>query len=90
MSELRPCPFCGHNDIKISNDYHPKCRNCGAVQDCVIGIDAEKAWNTRASDKRIEQLEKEKQQLVEFASSLQLCVSNEVRLEELLEQLKDK
>lgn len=43
-------------------------------------------WNKIAQ--YIEQFEKEKADLVEFVTSLQLDVSNEIKLEEILERMK--
>jgi hypothetical protein len=63
MSELRECPCCGSNDIYVSHE-DVYCQEC-TLQTGVYESDDEamQAWNNRASDKRIEQLEKENKEL---------------------------
>ena len=48
-SELKPCPFCGGNNIAAlgDNNYH-ECRDCGAYGPCGDEQDqGRSAWNTR-------------------------------------------
>lgn len=57
MSELRECPCCGSNDIYVSHE-DVYCQEC-TLQTGVYESDDEamQAWNNRASDKRIEELQ---------------------------------
>ncbi|TXE26927.1 Lar family restriction alleviation protein [Serratia ureilytica] len=48
MTTLKPCPFCGNNDIFLFRGLHPKCAQCGACQDYVSGYAAAESWNARA------------------------------------------
>lgn len=54
--ELRPCPFCGSDDIDAKgwkgNDgsVGPCCNNCNATADSI------EIWNTRATDPIIEEV----------------------------------
>lgn len=58
MSILKPCPFCGSEDVKIiehifkgvKNTYGAKCFSCKAQSDQFFedGINAIEAWNRRA------------------------------------------
>jgi Lar family restriction alleviation protein len=74
MSELKPCPFCGAKGVIIDlshprnpdvETYHVDC-----LADCDMGMGQYKtreaaiaAWNTRASDTRIAELEAEVERL---------------------------
>lgn len=61
--ELKPCPFCGSEDLivlcddKIFGYYHVQegtyvhCNNCKA-QGPYVGEDAETAWNNRNGGQR--------------------------------------
>lgn len=64
MSDLRPCPFCGSDDLRIDGGF-VRCNNCEcdgpyheemdeSDEDSIEGI-AEK-WNTRAADARADKL----------------------------------
>ena len=50
---LKPCPFCGSEDIEIYMDFHPRCKRCGATQMNVIGCEAEPKWNGRPAEEAI-------------------------------------
>ena len=65
MSELKPCPFCGSDDLVMSGReeyafmtgkrmefYRVKCDTCGAMvdNDFKRPEDAIKAWNGRAGE----------------------------------------
>ena len=44
MSELKPCPFCGHKDIGATDDGYAVCAYCEARMD----VDTSNvSWNTR-------------------------------------------
>ena len=71
--KLKPCPFCGSTEILIGNDC-VYCANCSANTDVQGKLPdgstkAEAAWSTRASDARIERLEK----ALRHEQSCQLC-----------------
>ncbi len=46
-NELKPCPFCGSEDIRFQFEFHPICSKCGATQDKIIGTHAVRSWNLR-------------------------------------------
>lgn len=52
--ELKPCPFCGSDDLDIEERNDIKfvfCKNCQAsTADCYDVKEAVIAWNRRASD----------------------------------------
>lgn len=64
MSELKPCPFCGSADVRITRSlllrdppihlYGIACRHC----DATVGMNfiseeaAKEAWNRRASNEQ--------------------------------------
>lgn len=57
MSEkLKPCPFCGSNDVEIVESFDGLCvlcGNCEATSNDFGKIeDAIKAWNRRATDEK--------------------------------------
>jgi Lar family restriction alleviation protein len=62
VTELKPCPFCGSEDIEIDcagylddSDHWVICQDCGAASGIIKeASDAIEAWNTRADDKIIE------------------------------------
>ena len=54
MTELKPCPFCGSNDVDhtfdarteyVDEKHFVHCRNCGAD-----GPSARRAWNGESWD----------------------------------------
>ena len=54
MSELKPCPFCGKEELRARSsgvmNYYMECEYCGAsgpVDDTDLA--SENEWNTRAS-----------------------------------------
>jgi len=56
LTELKPCPICGHKKSKYGNDGQQYCKKCGACgpdpnllfrKNPTTQEDAEKAWNTR-------------------------------------------
>lgn len=60
--ELKPCPFCGGEDIKkMKHKSEPKsytgglilCMDCGCEYNAFGGQDAITAWNTRANDTNV-------------------------------------
>ena len=63
MSDLKPCPFCDGEPTQYASKNQSD--NLDAVGCFVCGVDGMTVdeWNTRASDKRIEQLEKENAEL---------------------------
>ena len=53
MSELKPCPFCGCEDIETfgfwGDLFYVQCTNCtGSVGACDTAEEAEEEWNRRA------------------------------------------
>ena len=68
MSELKPCPFCGGNDLHkekfldlVGWIYRIYCKYCGARAESLADMEtAVKRWNTRpaedAKDREIERL----------------------------------
>lgn len=48
--ELKPCPFCGGNSIKVDQwaTWYCRCENCGSEQISTTKEGAITAWNTRA------------------------------------------
>lgn len=52
-NKLKPCPFCGSNDIFIDeNETFIMCHNCNCIGPDVpgIGVAVINAWNNRAED----------------------------------------
>lgn len=54
--ELKPCPFCGSDDVFCSQgqegEHYVECCDCGAKIETYKGVeDAVKAWNRRAIDR---------------------------------------
>ena len=49
--ELKPCPFCGSNEIEMEDNAYMRCISCGASSgwkdDPVSAINA---WNSRANE----------------------------------------
>lgn len=74
--ELKPCPFCGGNDLIIFPDrnvegtifsYHVHCRDClcngrnhNKIGWCETEAEAVEAWNTRASQTTISKVAAER------------------------------
>ena len=64
MSELLPCPFCGHDDQLYPAHHFPgtgpayaiDCLRCGIDFTPREGMDVAAKWNTRASQAEIERL----------------------------------
>lgn len=54
MFELKPCPFCGAENVTYKWDsdvVHVKCKACGATGSKHFTIDdANEAWNRRVED----------------------------------------
>ena len=53
--DLKPCPFCGNENVKVYNSsdaryrqYNVKCKKCGARICKSTLSEAIEAWNTRA------------------------------------------
>ena len=74
MAELKPCPFCGSDDLVMSGReeyafmtgkrmefYRVKCDTCGAMVDNDFGDtdEAIEAWNRRFDDKVGKWIEKD-------------------------------
>lgn len=60
-TELKECPFCGNN-AELETGYNlVQCadRNCDCIIKRKTDEEAITAWNTRATDKRVEELERE-------------------------------
>ena len=83
MSELKPCPFCGyelpfdegicplHYDIDHVEELGICCSNCGVYVPGGKSVEITiEAWNTRADDRRIAELEDELDQTVADAAHL--------------------
>ena len=62
MTELKPCPFCGSNDVEIRDlklgiyainlGVYAVCRRCGAsIKSSHSIVDVIAAWNRRAIDR---------------------------------------
>ena len=53
--ELKPCPFCGSDDVtcdRFEDVHYVECCDCCAKVETYNGIeDAVKTWNTRAIDR---------------------------------------
>ena len=59
MEALKPCPFCGSNEVEIDSAGHPfegrvdiwvACEGCGTSSQIVDAVEkARSLWNTRAS-----------------------------------------
>ncbi|MCK4983705.1 MAG: Lar family restriction alleviation protein [Victivallaceae bacterium] len=49
--KLKPCPFCGSENLTINHDYYPSwisCEGCGSLgPEDEDTQEAEKKWNTR-------------------------------------------
>lgn len=79
----------------MRQDGWVECLSCEAtveiasIEDSHSSDDLIKKWNNRTTDDRITKLEAEKAELIEFVKSLQLDVSNEIKLEQLLERRND-
>lgn len=64
MSDLLPCPFCGHDDQLYPAHHFPgtgpayaiDCLRCGMDFTPREGMDVAAAWNRRASQAEIEKL----------------------------------
>ena len=55
MAELKPCPFCGCEDIEAFNFwddlFYVQCKSCtGCVGACDTAEEAVEEWNRRAGD----------------------------------------
>ena len=54
MYELKPCPFCGSEEVVYKFEYEvvcAMCKTCGATGSKHFAIDdASEAWNRRAED----------------------------------------
>lgn len=70
--ELKPCPFCGSDEIeKLGRGYYAPvqtyqriCLSCGVVtKEFYSPSEADNAWNARAEADRIAELEKENERL---------------------------
>ena len=63
MSELKPCPFCGSNEVELfvdvqadMNFYREKCMDCGCtIYNKPDADSAELQWNSRATDPRLKE-----------------------------------
>lgn len=59
MSELKPCPFCGNDEIQRYN-YEPNkwrvtCRDCrNTTKDWPTLDEAIESWNTRVDDAKLQ------------------------------------
>lgn len=53
--ELKPCPFCGSDDVicgRFEDVYYVECLYCGAKVETYNGLeDAAAGWNARAIDR---------------------------------------
>ena len=53
--ELKPCPFCGSEDVtcdRLEDVYYVECWDCGAKIESYNGMeDAVAGWNARAIDR---------------------------------------
>jgi DNA repair exonuclease SbcCD ATPase subunit len=77
MDELKECPFCGGDKFNIDRDML-SCHNCAAQLD-TFGWEMPEvieAWNSRAYDKKIEQLESELQELQKENARLEAKATN--------------
>lgn len=55
QNELKPCPFCGSEDVRLSfwGQHRCWCANCLAkTADTIRQVDAIKAWNRRVNDEQ--------------------------------------
>lgn len=53
MAELKPCPFCGYSNIRLTNWglYRCWCPNCKAqASDEITAKEAKEAWERRADN----------------------------------------
>ena len=94
MIELKPCAYCG------SDAFEPKPRHgityiprvtCSNTGSCALSgryFTYEK-WNTRASDKRIEQLENELEKVKKQRAVVHGCFEQEKEINCQLEKEKD-
>lgn len=66
--DLKPCPFCNRRDVdgQMHKDGRVHCYRCGADGPTVpyARDDRFPTWNTRATDPRIEALERERDDLI--------------------------
>ena len=57
MEELKPCPFCGSDDVVVEEtdtSGYVRCRGCGAEGGLRYSHDeAAAAWNSRADAKKL-------------------------------------
>jgi len=84
--ELKPCPFCGGNDLSlmagnVTGKYHKiLCYDCNAVI-ASSTRQAWQAWNTRAYEPELTQLREEnerlKAMLLELSNWPQLCIGGD-------------
>lgn len=68
MSELKPCPFCGHKPLSYVQTGVIACcySMCGVNPSC----DNAGAWNGRVNDEELERLRSERDELVSMMSDL--------------------
>lgn len=66
MAELKPCPFCGGENVAMysdfaTNTYAVRCSGCSTVtwQYYAVKDEAVAAWNERLSDKELQKAEQE-------------------------------
>lgn len=88
MSDLKPCPFCGCDEIYKSHFFHPKCSSCGAVQDSVKGVVALEKWNERAIDKQLAKQQEEIAEYKAFMLGLELSSEDEERMLRMFDKYK--
>jgi len=75
-NELKPCPFCGGNDLAVESatpDWSVACLNpaCPVKPDCWIGFSRKQAvegWNTRALEAENAALLNQIQEIVRMAA----------------------
>ena len=65
MTELKPCPFCGGDDLSLDNlgddnSWNIECNNCDMGQHAVhTELGAIAAWNTRTTDTELTRLKRQ-------------------------------